>query len=137
MAFENDIDRDDGLFEWEQEGIFLNYVNHTELIYGGGLVGSSPPRINNPIHMTEARPTVSFNTITLSREAAMSADPNSFEEDNFHAPKYQEFFDTRYQQDELFTADFWRGLQEQHDAGVLPNFFPYPDSERLHAADSA
>jgi len=33
---------------------------------------------------------------------------------------------------DLFTARFWREMQEQHRNGVLLNFFPYPDSERLH-----
>src|SRR5690606_19975976 len=35
------------------------------------------------------RPTITFNTITLSADAAMAADPNSFEETNFHAPQFQ------------------------------------------------
>jgi len=38
---------------------------------------------------------------------------------------------------DLFTPDYWRGLQQQHDAGVLPNFFPYPDSERLDVTGPA
>ena len=73
----------------EQDGVFLNYVNHADLRYGGGrVVVNSVPQSFDPIHMIEARPTVTFNTITRSAVAAMSADPNSFEETLFQTAAY-------------------------------------------------
>jgi isocitrate dehydrogenase kinase/phosphatase len=32
---------------------------------------------------------------------------------------------------DLFTAQFWRGMQQRHLAGELLDFFPYPVSRRL------
>ncbi len=32
---------------------------------------------------------------------------------------------------ELFTVEWWKRMQSQHDAGDLPDFFPYPDDARL------
>src|SRR5690606_972982 len=55
--------------------------------YGGGTAGGSTPVA--PIQMNEARPTVHYSIIRDSADAAISADPNSFEETNFHAPIYQ------------------------------------------------
>jgi isocitrate dehydrogenase kinase/phosphatase len=34
---------------------------------------------------------------------------------------------------DLFTVEFWRGLQERHRRGELIDVFPYPDSRRLGA----
>ena len=68
----------------ETQGIFLNYVNHADIRYGGGEVVVNGVRsVYAPIHMLEARPTVTFNTITNSADAAMSGDPNSFAETKF------------------------------------------------------
>jgi hypothetical protein len=68
----------------ETQGIFLNYVNHADLRYGGGEVVVDGVRsVYAPIHMLEARPTVTFNTITNSADAAMSGDPNSFADTKF------------------------------------------------------
>ncbi len=74
LVFRDDSDR-------EAQGIFLNYVNQANISFGGGkvTVNSFEERFN-PIHLVRARPTVSFNTITRSADAAMSADPNSFED---------------------------------------------------------
>jgi hypothetical protein len=92
IIFENDFDRANQRFDYEQQGIFLNYVNHADIRYGGGAVslggGSAEPSIA-PIYLAQARPTITFNTIVLSADSAISADPNSFEETNFHAPAYQ------------------------------------------------
>jgi VCBS repeat-containing protein len=63
----------------EEEGIFLNWVNHADIQRGGGKVPvDSGEQVFTPIHMIEARPTVSFNKITQSAGAALSGDPNSF-----------------------------------------------------------
>ncbi|HUE72938.1 MAG TPA: GEVED domain-containing protein [Pirellulaceae bacterium] len=74
IVYRSDSDR-------EANGIFLNYVNHANMTYGGGrVVVDSVEDIYNPVHMLEARPAVTFNTITLSADAALSADPNSFDD---------------------------------------------------------
>ena len=62
----------------EEDGIFLSYINHVDMAYGGG--GST---VSAPIHLVEARPTVSHNYIHASAEQAISADPNSFEETHY------------------------------------------------------
>jgi len=71
--------RDDS--DLETSGIFLNHVGHANINNGGGkvFVGSNEV-VFTPIHMIVARPTVSFNTITNSADAAMSANPNSFDD---------------------------------------------------------
>jgi hypothetical protein len=90
IVFRNDFDYDEQAANpsrrvLEQEGIFLNYVNQADIRYGGGKVSvSGIPTVFNPIHMTEARPTVAFSTIRYSADAAMSADPNSLLESYFH-----------------------------------------------------
>ena len=68
----------------ESGGIFLNYINHATLLYGGGTVTSnSVPTTYDPIHMVQARITASYDTIKYSADAAMSADPNTFQESFF------------------------------------------------------
>ncbi|MBI3840260.1 MAG: pre-peptidase C-terminal domain-containing protein, partial [Planctomycetia bacterium] len=70
-------------------GIFLNYVNHAQITFGGGqVVVNSQPQVFDPIHLISARPTISFNTITKSADAAMSADPTSFQETEFQGPTF-------------------------------------------------
>ncbi|TVS14569.1 MAG: hypothetical protein EA424_18950, partial [Planctomycetaceae bacterium] len=63
----------------DREGIFLNWVNHADLRHGGGkvFVGSVQSDFT-PIYLATARPTIAYNTITNSAGAAISADPNSF-----------------------------------------------------------
>jgi subtilisin-like proprotein convertase family protein len=71
--------RDDS--DREQEGMFLNWINHANMEAGGGkvLVGSVEETFT-PIHMVSSRPGISHNTIRLSADAAISADPNSFDD---------------------------------------------------------
>ncbi len=89
LVFRNEYDYDYGFPVWEEEGIFLNYVAGADIRYGGGQVKvNSVTSVYNPIHMVEARPTVAFNTIRFSEDAAMSADPNSFEETHFFGDVY-------------------------------------------------
>ncbi len=84
ILFRRDLDRADGRLMFEGQGVFLDYVNHADMRYGGGnVVINSVERVVAPIHMIGARPTISFNTISLSADAAMSADPDSFAETNF------------------------------------------------------
>ena len=69
-------------------GLYLNYVNHADLSYGGGtVIVNSVQDVFDPIHLisTSARPTrpnISHNRITFSADAAISADPNSFNDVN-------------------------------------------------------
>ena len=100
LLFRDDIDRAQGNFVYDEEGIFLNYVNHADIRYGGGnVLINSVATVANPIHVTDTRPTITFNTITNSSDAAISASPDSFEETNFHAPRHQRI---------AFTSDYDR-----------------------------
>ncbi len=40
-----------------------------------------------------------------------------------------EVIDTRHS--DICTAAFWNGMKDQHEAGELPDFFPYPDEVRF------
>ncbi len=65
----------------EQDGIFLNWVNHADLNNGGGKVlVDSLEQTFTPVDMTSARPTISYSVIRNSADAAISANPNSFED---------------------------------------------------------
>ena len=113
IEFRSDVDRTQGYFQYSDEGIFLNYVNHADMRYGGGSVLiNSVPRTFNPIHITDARPTVTYNTISQSADASMSASPDSFEETNFHAPRYQRI---------AFTSDYARIGPEIHHNTLIDN----------------
>ncbi|MHB8954104.1 MAG: dockerin type I domain-containing protein [Pirellulaceae bacterium] len=101
IMIRDDLDRAERRFLWDEHGIFLNYVNHADIRYGGGNVKvDGVQQIVNPISLNEAAPTISFNKITKSSDAAISADPNSFMEWNYDSP--------RYQADALFTSDYTR-----------------------------
>ena len=90
LMFRRDLDQVAGRVDLENSGIFLNYVSQADIRYGGGsVVVNQVPQTVSPIHAIDARPTVTFNSITNSADAALSANPDSFEETNFHAPRYQ------------------------------------------------
>ncbi len=62
--------------------VFLNYVNHAMMTYGGGKVTvDSVEEVYDPIYMDAARPSISYNTIQQSASAALSASPNTFDDD--------------------------------------------------------
>ena len=107
LIFRRDVDgADQTRFDPERSGLFLNYVNHADIRYGGGnVIVDSLAQIINPIHMIDSRPTISNNIILFSADAAMSATPNSFEETNFHAPPFQGV---------VFTSDVQRIGPEIH-----------------------
>jgi len=90
LVFRNDATlRQAGDADLERAGIFLNYVNQANLSYGGGKVRvDSVEQVFAPIHMVTSRPTISFNTIVNSADAAVSADPNSFEESSFRGIQF-------------------------------------------------
>ncbi len=86
----NNIDRQEGRGDYERKGIFLNYIANADIRYGGGQITvASPSPTINPINLTEARPTLLYNTIRFSADAAIAADPNSFEETRFTEDRYQ------------------------------------------------
>ncbi|MGN6546573.1 MAG: matrixin family metalloprotease, partial [Aureliella sp.] len=90
IEIHNDVDRAQGRGDYERKGIFLNYISHADIRYGGGQVTvANPSPTVNPIYMAESRPTLLYNKITLSADAAISADPDSFEETLFTEPRYQ------------------------------------------------
>ncbi|MCO8121425.1 tandem-95 repeat protein [Stieleria sp. TO1_6] len=99
IEFRNDFDYSEGRHVWETEGIFLDFVSHANIQYGGGSVNPNEP-IVTPIQMNESRPTIIHNTIRNSADAAISADPNSFRESNFNAPIFQRA--------DRFTSDYDR-----------------------------
>ena len=91
LVFESDLDNaynaanpGSPRTDYEQEGIFLDYVNHAAISYGGGsLLVNSVRTVFDPIYMTDTRVTASHNTISKSADAAMSANPNTFQESEF------------------------------------------------------
>ncbi len=86
----NNIDRQEGRGDYERKGIFLNYLSHADIRYGGGQITVvSPSPTINPVNLSEARPTLLYNTIRFSADAAIAADPNSFEETRFTEPRFQ------------------------------------------------
>lgn len=97
IEFRGDIDRQSGRTDDERKGIFVNYVNHASLSFGGGLVGGETVR---PIDLSAQRPELSYNTIIDSASAAISADPESFEFTTFTENRYQDFG--------LFVPDYQR-----------------------------
>ena len=92
IIFQNDLDRannaansDGSPRDFEARGIFMNHVSNADLRYGGGGVTiDSVQRTVNPVHMIDARPTIMYNDIFFSADAAISANPDSFEESRFH-----------------------------------------------------
>lgn len=101
ISFLSDLDRASGREDLENEGIFLRYVNQADLRFGGGsVVINSVQKVVNPVEMFDVRPTITFNKISRSADAALSASPDAFEETNFHEP--------RYQVNGAFTSDFDR-----------------------------
>ncbi|WP_153557672.1 tandem-95 repeat protein [Roseimaritima sediminicola] len=117
LVFRSDFDDAQGRLNLEDEGIFLQYVNHADIRFGGGgnvKVGGFQ-QIVNPIQIIDTRPTITFNRISRSAGAAMSAAPNSFEETSYQAP--------RYQQAGAFTSDYDRVGPDIHFNELIQNSF--------------
>lgn len=89
IEIRNDVDRLQGRLDLQRQGIFQNYINNAIITYGGGEV-STIGRTVDPIQLSESRPEISYNTITRSSSAAISADPNSFEITTFAEPRFQQ-----------------------------------------------
>ncbi len=115
LVFRADLDKAESRYNAEDQGIFLNYVNHADIRYGGSgqVVIDGVQQIVTPIEVFGMRPTVTFNSITKSADSAISADPDSFEETNFHAP--------RYQLANPFTSDYQRVGPEIHNNSLIGN----------------
>ncbi|HEY6565360.1 MAG TPA: hypothetical protein VIY86_12735, partial [Pirellulaceae bacterium] len=90
IVFAGDIDKAQGRVTSEDRGIFLNHVGQAQIRFGGGIVNvGSVPQELAPIDIRDRRPTVVHNTLSTNGVAAISATPDSFEETNFHAPRFQ------------------------------------------------
>ena len=91
LVFRRDIDAGQGRPDLEDEGIFLQRVNHAEIRYGGSsnILIDANQTLVNPITIDGLRPTVSFNEITFSSDAALSATPTSFAEESYQSPVFQ------------------------------------------------
>ncbi len=102
LIFRRDFDQAEGRSDLEDEGIFLQTVNHADIRYGGGanILIESVQQAVNPIQMVNLRPNVLFNKISNSANAAMSAAPDSFEETSYQEPRFQAALP--------FTADYNR-----------------------------
>lgn len=113
IVFRNDIDRSLGRYDHEKSGIFLNYVNNAEIAYGGGILSSdSVVGVANPITMVDSRPSVTYNRVRQSADAAMSASPDAFEESRFTEPAVQNV---------PFTLDYNRVGPEIHHNTLTAN----------------
>ncbi len=76
---DSDFVASDALTNVDDAPIILNYVNQADISFGGGLVSvNGAETAHTPVHIVEARPTVSYNTIHDSAQGAISADPDSF-----------------------------------------------------------
>ncbi|TWU47287.1 hypothetical protein Poly51_50860 [Rubripirellula tenax] len=115
LVFRRDLDESEGRADLEDEGIFLQTVNHAQIRYGGGsnLLIDSVQQLVNPIQIFELRPTITFNEISFSADAAISASPDSFEETSFQSP--------RFQQAGAFTADYSRVGPSIYDNVLVQN----------------
>ncbi|MCC9644859.1 pre-peptidase C-terminal domain-containing protein [Rhodopirellula sp. JC740] len=91
IVYRSDFDSVQGRSSLEDQGIFMDRVNHAEIRFGGGsnLLIDAVQQLVNPITMIGRRPTISFNEITQSADAAISASPDTFEETTFQGPKFQ------------------------------------------------
>ncbi len=115
LVFRRDVDQAEGRRDLEDEGIFLQHVNHADIRYGGtsNLLIDSVQQTVNPIQIINLRPTISFNEISFSADAAISAAPNSFEETSFQAPQFQI--------NGAFTADYSRIGPDIHNNELVQN----------------
>ncbi|TWU06030.1 tandem-95 repeat protein [Stieleria varia] len=102
IIYRRELDQFEGRRDLEDEGIFLQRINHAEIRYGGSsnVLIDSVQQLVNPIQIINMRPTLTFNEITQSADAAISASPDSFEETSYQSP--------RFQQAGAFTADYDR-----------------------------
>ncbi len=115
LLFKRDLDKAAGRFDLEDEGIFLQYVNHADIRYGGSsaVVIDSVQQIVNSIQIADMRPTISYNRISNGADAALSATPDSFQETLFSEPIYQ--------RKGSFTPDYDRVGPDIHNNTLINN----------------
>jgi hypothetical protein len=115
IDFRNRIDGSDQTrTDKERAGLFLNAVIHSDIRFGGGQVlVDGVSQVITPINIIDSRPTIANNTITRSADAAMSATPNSFREDDYR--------DARSQATGLFIPDYERIGPDIHGNRVVDN----------------
>ena len=115
IDFRNRIDGSDATrTDKERNGLFLNSVIHSDIRFGGGQVlVDGVSQVITPINIVDARPTVANSLVTRSADAALSATPNSFREDDFR--------DTRSQSAGLFIPDYDRVGPDIHGNRVVNN----------------
>ncbi|MDA1252001.1 MAG: pre-peptidase C-terminal domain-containing protein, partial [Planctomycetota bacterium] len=81
LVFRSDSDFQDVGAAPADPGIFLNYVNQAAIQYGGGrVVVDSVEQSFSAIHLVTSRPTITNNDLSNNAAAAMSANPNSFDD---------------------------------------------------------
>jgi hypothetical protein len=117
IVLRRDVDDSFGRANLEDQGIYLQYVNYADIRYGGGsnVVVDADQVTVSPIQVIDTKPTVTFNRITNSADAAMSAAPNSFEEISYQSP--------RFQGAGAFTADYDRVGPDIHRNSLANNTF--------------
>ncbi|XZE21695.1 GEVED domain-containing protein [Pirellulaceae bacterium SH449] len=91
IDFRNKIDgSDETRTDRERNGLFLNTIYHSDIRFGGGqVIVDGVSQVITPINIIDSRPTIANSLVTRSADAAMSATPNSFREDNFRDPRSQ------------------------------------------------
>jgi hypothetical protein len=115
IDFRNRIDGSDATrVDKERNGLFLNSVIHSDVRFGGGqVVVDGVSQVITPINIIDSRPMIANSLITRSADAAMSATPNSFREDDFKDPRSQAFG--------LFVPDYDRVGPDIHGNRVVNN----------------
>lgn len=115
IDFRGDLDSADELRpNLEDEGIFNNHIQYADIRYGGGAVSvGGRDVVVSPIDMAITRPTIINSSISESADAAIAATPDTFREDRFTDPKYQ--------QAGRFTPDYTRVGPEIHGNTVIDN----------------
>ncbi|MEQ1825450.1 MAG: pre-peptidase C-terminal domain-containing protein [Pirellula sp.] len=115
IDFRNRIDGgDETRIDKERNGLFLNSIIHSDIRFGGGqVIVDGVSQVITPINLFDSRPTIINNLITRSADAAMSATPNSFREDDFADP--------RSQSNGYFVPDYDRVGPDIHGNRIINN----------------
>ncbi|MCC9599649.1 GEVED domain-containing protein [Stieleria sp. JC731] len=115
IDFRSDLDIADELRNNpEDAGIFANHIQFANIRYGGGPVAiGGDTVVVSPIDMAMTRATVINSTISRSADAAISATPDTFREDRFTDPRYQDAG--------RFTSDYTRVGPEIHGNSLSDN----------------
>ncbi len=115
IDFRNRIDgADQTRTDKERSGLFLNSVIHSDIRYGGGqVIVDGVTQVIAPVNLVDSRPMIANNLVTRSADAAISATPNSFKEDDFEDPSSQA--------NGLFVPDYDRIGPDIHGNTVINN----------------